>query len=329
MDKTLFAAPLCLLCLAAALSASLPAALLYIAVLTGILLLTILCAALFKPTGAGWRLAFCLLLDAALGAGVWMLLGYDARWQTWAGPALLFMLAALLCAPAAIQLNERAEHGDGILSPLLLLRAAGILLLTGAVRELLSAGTLYRVRITASGLSDSFGLGAAGVLIAGVLLLLCGTQERHFYHVPLRRGFVVSLTAALRTAAAGVVPALLLMLRPDLPLWLMLPITTVCTGLLSALGLLLCKGDAVRAVLADGVTAAIGAVVMTNAVYAGGEWITLLAPLWCGALFGMALWLWTGIYSRIDSLRMPVWARGGPAAVVTAGVCLLAFSVLQ
>lgn len=326
MNKPLFAAPLCLLCMAAVLSASLPAALLLIAALSGVLLLTMLAAVGTRAMDGRWRLTCCLVLDALLGVGIWQLLARQPLWQTWAGPALLFLLTILLCAPVALRLAE--QEAQPSLSPLSLLRAAGVLLLTGAARELLSSGTLFRVRLFPTGLSDSFALGAAGVLTAGVLLLFCGVRGRHFYAVPLRRGGVTSLAAGLYTVAAGIIPALLVALYPAAPLWLVFPLTAAGSAVLGVLGCALCKRDAVRAALSDGVTTALAIAVTANAAYAAGQRWVLLAPVLAGALLALALWLWTGIYSRIDSMRMPDWARGGPAVVVTAGLCLLAFSVL-
>lgn len=313
-----FAAPACLLCLAAAAAASLPSALLLTAVLSCALLLCLLAAAGLKRLGPRLRGAACLLLAAGAAAGLIALSGPFPFLQEWMGPSLILTACILLCAPTALALTKEAGKP---LTAGPLLAAGGLLLLIGSLRELLAAGTLFGVRLLPAGLSDSFGYGAAGVLLAGVLLCLPSFKghllgDRRLFRCPPPNALTFGAGLIWRTALAALPAALLAVFLPHTAL---LPWALLSTALIA--GLLLPEDETVAAAAALLPTALLP-------FFEEGLMCLLIIPA-AGLLLGLGFWLWGLLYSRADNIHLPVPAKPGAAGLVTAGLALLALSVLR
>ena len=209
------AAPAWLFLALAAAAATLPAALLSVGAVCGTLAVLCLLARLLRPAGREWSLLVCLAAAGGLAWGLWMLFSLRESWQEWRGPQWLFAGELLLCAPAAVDLTaEREEHGN---RPNLF-RLIGVVLLIGVIRELLGAGTLFRIRLLPA-VSDHFLYGAAGILIAGLCLPLAGWRERRLFRCPDREVLSAGLAGTVRVIVAGIPALLLVWLIPDAPPW--------------------------------------------------------------------------------------------------------------
>ena len=314
----LFAAPACLLCLAAAAAASLPAALLLTAILSLALLLCLLTAAGLRTWKPRLRGAACLLLAAGAAAVFMALSGPFPLLREWMGPPLLFTACILLCAPAALAMTE----GKGKpLTSATLLTAGGLLLLIGSLRELLATGALFGVRLLPAGLSDSFGYGAAGVLAAGLLLCLPSLKghllgDRRLFRCPPPNTLSLGAGLIWRTELAALPAALLAVFIPhDTLLPWMLPLTALLAGLLLP---------------EDGTVAAVAALLPAALLPLFEEgWLCLFLFPAVGILLGLGFWLWGLLYSKADNIHLPVPAKPGAAGLVTAALALLALSVLR
>lgn len=316
------APPVWLFLASAAASATLPTALLTIAAVCLTLAVTWLLALLLRPLGRNWSTALCLAADGGVAWGLWTLLSLRESWQTWRGPQWLFAAVLLLCAPAATTLA--AENPEGAPPPSLL-RLGGVILLIGAVRELLGAGTLFHIRLFPA-LSDSFLYGAAGILAAGLCLPLAGWRERRLFRCPDRECLSAGAAGGLRTLFGGIPGVLLLWLVPDTPPVLTYILTVVSIGIFGALLDRLCRQEGGRKAMTDGVFAVAAATALQASRMAAGWWLWL-SPLWTGGLVGLGLSLFIVLYNRIDNLHIPSSMKTAPATLVAAGGAMLAFQV--
>lgn len=312
---------------AAAAAASLPTALLMTAAVCLTLAVTWLLALVLQPLGKAWSTLLCLTADGGIAWGMWAVFSWREFWRDWAGPYWLFAALMLLCAPAAVELatDDRKER-----RPSSLFRLIGVVLLIGLIRELLGAGTLFRLRLFPA-LSDNFLYGAAGVLIAGLCLPLAGWRERRLFRCPDRECLSAGAAYGLRTAIGGLPGALLVWLAPDAPLPGVLWITILFCAAAGTILERFSRREPVRMALTDGVLAVIAAVSLTAAFHtaraAGAIWLCFVS-LWVGMLAGLGLCLFTALYNRIDSMHLPARMKVLPAVLVAVGGAMLAFQVI-
>lgn len=318
------AAPAWLFLALAAAAATLPAALLSVGAVCGMLAVLCLLARLLRSAGRGWSLLVCLAAAGGFAWGLWMLFSLRESWQEWRGPQWLFAGELLLCAPAAVDLMaEREEHGN---RPNLF-RLIGVVLLIGVIRELLGAGTLFRIRLLPA-VSDHFLYGAAGILIAGLCLPLAGWRERRLFRCPDREVLSAGLAGTVRVIVAGIPALLLVWLIPDAPPWAATWLTVASIGAAGVLLSRFCRQEGSRMVMADGVFAVAGTLALNAARKTDGLW-WWLSPLWAGVLTGAALCLFIALYARIDNLHIPKPLKTAPATLIMAGAAMLALQALR
>lgn len=313
-----------LFCVAASAAATVTGALLYIAAVSVTLLITTLVAALLRALPRRMNGLIALLLAAALAGALRTLLAARApAWLEAMGPALLFEAILLLCAPVALTLAaaEKAPFSRTVLP-------AAALLVTGAVRELLAAGTLMGVRLLPAGVSPDFGLGALGVITGGLVMALFCLRERDVFRYSIREGCAAGGCTVMLAAAAGLLMQAAVRLAP-LPerVWPLL--TVLLVGLLAALGARLMPEGMWREPFGDQplwISAVIA--VLTVLSREGVWWQGAVWQLAAAAVLGGALCLVAALMERVNNIHLPAPFRLAPAVVVAAGAALLAFAVL-
>lgn len=314
-----------LLCTAAAAAVSVPAALLYAAGLSVTLLLTAAVLAVLAPLSSGTRSLSALLLAAALGGAMRMLLSaYTPDWCAAMGPPVLYYAAFLLCAPVAEQLADDPGRAG--------LRRVGLpalaLLVSGIVRELLSAGTLMGVRLMKP-LSPSFGIGVLGLTAAGLILALFCLREHPVFAYSVRGGCAAGVSLFVSTAVCGVLFSLICRLLP-VPERLLPLLAVLLTGLAALAGGRLLRGsDLWSAPFADRVLPIASALAILTVYRVGWNWAqTIWMPVASAAVLGLALCLIAAAMTRIDNIHLPAPFKSAPAVLIAAGSVMLALSVL-
>lgn len=320
-----------LICLLSAVMTSGPAALLYIAdgavvVLAGAVLLWLL----KKVTGV-LPMGVSFLVTGAMGGCLRLLMAaFLPDYLALMGSAGYFWAVFLFCGPVAKSLAE----GLPSLSPgrVWLLGLGGLLL--GLIRECLSAGTLFGVRILPanlySGLSASFGLSAAGkigvtgLFLAGLWLAVWRVGERRLFPYSIRDGLPLGWTAAGTAALAGWLAALLSLAAGDSLPFLGTWAPLFFTALLFWLG-----GQVLphQPLFRDEVLGALCAWVV-SAVSPAQGWGILWRPAAAGAILGAAVCLFAALYARVDNIHLPKPFRTAPATVLLMAGVLVAFTVL-
>lgn len=337
------------LCLLAAGCGSLTAALLYIAGGALLLFLLLLTLLLLPRLTGGTRNAALLLLAAALMISLRLLLSaFRPDWLEAMGPAGLTAAVLLFAAPAAASLWDKkafaAGSSAGGLSAGRCAACAGALLAIGGVRELLSAGTLWGVRLLPSGFPafSSFAFGAAGILAAALLLALFrirGQGRPVGYRI--REGLLFALCAFGLVLAAGALYAPLTRLFPLPSLWRPFLAAALC-GLLALAGgaLFLPKPNeppaagTARAVFADGTLPALATLALLAAErrMEGAAALPLFGGLAAAAaILGATCALTAAAVPRLDpsgNPHLPPAFRPLPVWLAAAGLAMLAFTVL-
>jgi hypothetical protein len=335
-EKTAVPAAVCapaavLLCLLAAVMTSGRAALLYLADGALVILLGAALLWLLKKLTGAVSPAVSFLLTGALGGVLRLLMAaFTPDWLPLMGPEAFYWAVFLFCGPVAAALAE----GNPSLSPgrVWLLGLGGLLL--GLLREFLSGGTLFGVRLLPeevySGLSASFGLSAAGkigvtgLFLAGVWLALWGVGERRLFPYSIRDGFRLGWTAALTAALAGWLTALLRLAAGDVLPFLGTWAPLFFTALFFWLGgQLLPRQPLFR----DGILGALCAFCVMSVSPSAG-WETLWMPAAAGVVLGAALCLFAALYARVDNIHLPKPFRTAPATVLLLTGALVAFAVI-
>ncbi len=328
------------LCLLAAGCGSLTAALLVLAGGGLLLLLNLLMLRIFRPLAGPAKNAASLLFAAALYTALSLALSaWRPAWREAMGPEGLAAALLLFSAPAALSLDEKPP-----LPAWRPVRCAAALLLTGGVRELLSAGTLAGVRLLPEGfpLSDSFAFGGAGLVAAALLLALVrvrGKGRLSGYRVP--EGLLYAACAAGLTAAAGALFAPLTRVFPLPPAWR----PFFAAALAGLLALAVCaplrqkpneapaKGT-LRAVFSDGTLPALAALAVLAADRCLPEAAAL--PLYGGIaaaalILGLGCALIAAAAPRLEPAgnpHLPPSFRPLPVWLAAAGLAVFALSVL-
>ncbi|HIW72710.1 MAG TPA: hypothetical protein H9684_00145 [Firmicutes bacterium] len=328
------------LCLLAAGCGSLTAALLAIAGGALLLLLNLLMLLIFRPLSGRMRNAASLLFAAALYTALRLALAaFRPAWLEAMGPEGLLAALALFSAPAALSLTEKPP-----LPAKRLFFCAAVLLIIGAARELLSAGTLAGVRLLPEGfpVSDSFAFGGAGLITTALLFALFrirGQGRLNGYRIS--EGLVYAAGAACLAAAAGALFAPLTRLLPLPSLW-----RTFAAAVLAGL-LALAAGAAfrekpneapvrgtLRAVFADGTLPALASLAVLAADRRLPEAAAL--PLFGGTaaaalILGLGCALAAAATPRVDTSgnpHLPASFRPLPVWLAVAGMAMFALSVL-
>lgn len=314
-----------LLALAAVSAASVNAALLYLSCGAGVLLVTALVVQLLRPWSGPTRALSAMLLSTALAAALRLLLEAVApAWLHAMGHELLYYSVFLLCGGTAAVLTERYTE-------ISLGRYAlfGVLLLvTGAVREVLADGTLLGLRLLDKGISGNFGWGAAGVIVAGLLLALFGIRERHVFGGGMKEGVCAAIAVTLTTAVAGLVYAILVTLMPVPPLFAPL-LAVLLSGLAALAGRAIFRGMMVQPFFEDETLLTIAVLTLLIMRPAAIGWGQLWVPLCAALVVGGGFLVFAAIYPRIDNAGLPAPFRTTPALVVVAGTALLALNVIR
>lgn len=335
-EKTAVPAAVCapagvLLCLLAAVMTSGRAALLYLADGALVILLAAVLLWLLKKVTGVLPAGVSFLMTGALGGVLRLLMAaFVPDWLPLMGPEAFYWAVFLFCGPAAAALAE----GTPSLSPgrVWLLGLGGLLL--GLLREFLSAGTLFGVRLlpgeTYSRLSASFGLSAAGkigvtgLFLAGVWLAVWGVGERRLFPYFIRDGFRLGWTAALTAALSGWLAALLRLAAGDVLPFLGTWAPLFFTALLFWLGGQLLPREPL---FRDGVLGALCAYCVM-AVSPSAGWAILWQPAAAAAVLGAALCLFAALYVRADNIHLPGPFRTAPATVLLLAGALVALAVL-
>ena len=314
-----------LLCVAAAAAASVPAALLYTAGLSVTLLLTTAALAVLAPLSGGTRGISALLLTAALGGALRMLLsGYAPDWCAAMGPPVLYYAAFLLCAPVAELLADAPERAG--------FRRLGLpalaLLVIGIVRELLSAGTLMGVRLM-SPFSAAFGIGVLGLTTAGLIIALLCLRKHPVFGYSVRGGCVAGVCLFVGTTVCGILFSLVCRLLP-IPERLFPLLAVLLTGLAALAGGRLFRGnDLWGPPFADRVLTVASALAILVVYRSGWSWAQAVwMPVAAAAVLGLAFCLIAAAMTRIDNIHLPAPFKSAPAVLVAAGTVMLALSVL-
>ena len=320
-----FATGSVLLALAVIAAASVNAALLYLSCGAGVLLVTALVVQLLRPLSGPTRALSAMLLSAALAAALRLLLAATAPgWLQDMGHELLYYSVFLLCGGTAAALAEREvtlPFGRYALF-------GALMLVTGAVRELLAGGTLLGLRLLDKGVSADFGRGAAGVIVAGLLLALFGVRERHVFHGGMKEGVCAAIAVTLTTLCAGLVYTVVTILLPSSEMLEPLP-AVLFSGLAALAGRALFRGMMLRPFFEDETLLAVSVITLLLVRPAADGWGNLWVPLCAALAAGGVLLVFGAIYPRIDNTDLPAPFRTTPALVVVAGTALLALSVIR
>ncbi|MCI8553325.1 MAG: hypothetical protein HFJ80_00060 [Clostridiales bacterium] len=318
------------LCLGAAASSSVTAALVVTAAGAAVLLLTLLLLTLLRMKAGAVRSAAALLFSLALSASVRLWL--DAAQPEWMPDDFsrgLLEAALLFCGPAAIRLLDRPlETGTGRM-----LLYALAMPVTGAVRELLSAGSLMGVRLLPEGLplSRSFAGGAAGLMTAGLLLALFRIRLRGMVRLTPRDGLRAGLAVAL-TALPAVLLYLLLVRFLPLAETIRLLLAPVCAVLFAGLLSRLWPEGRLKPLFRAEWVAALAVLFLSGAAAAGeraGHGPAFLGAALAALALGMAVSLAASLFGRMENIHLPSALRSAPAALTAAGLALLAFQVIR
>lgn len=329
------------LCLLAAGCGSLKAALLTVSAGAACLLLSLLALGALRPLTGGWRSAAALILSAALTTAVRLgLYALSPSWSEAMGPSELATATLLFSGPAACSLMNR----PAALTPGRIFGSAAALLGIGAARELLSAGSLMEVRLLPDNalLSSSFGFGAAGIVLTGVLMALFRLRgQGRVFGVRPREGGVFALCAAARCVVVGGMYTLFTRVLPLPEAW-RLWAAALTAAVLSLLGQALfapkqnaspmrdvarwASGDATLGTLAILTVIVVDARLLQAAPLAAFGLFTAGAAI----LFALCA-LVTAAVPRLDTsgnIHLPVSFRPLPVLVTMAGLAMLALSVL-
>lgn len=280
------------------------------------------------------RSACALLPAAALAAAVprlvalarpdWLPAGSGGAAE---GSLTLLGACLLMTGPAAERLT------DGEIPPTRKFLAACLALpAIGGVRELLSSGSLWGVRLLPDTLpySPSFFEGAAGLITAGLLLALFRVRFPGFFRLRLYDGLWAGAAAVLLFWLTGGSFAVLVQ-------WIPLPRgwSAVGAGLLAGLTLLVwgsvVPAGPLRSWLREPTLAALAAGAlwgMEGFLRDSGFWETTIGLLLAAIVLFAALAAAGALLDRVDHFSLPPFARLAPAALVTSGLVLLAFQAV-
>ncbi len=288
--------------------------------LTAVVLL--LCAGLarlLRPlAGRGTPLALAVFAVALAGAMHMALLAWRPAW--WAELHMpQYYLTAFLAGAFAAQECAWMEH----------LHRYGwwalALLVLGCLREWLAYGRLMGVRLFWDGLSQDFGVGGLGLILAALLLAVCGLRQHWSWNYSIRESASAGWSVFISITLAGVVTNLLC--RLDLPVWeeTFWPALSLCVVLFIARGI--CRSPTWQTLLADPALAATGYATLLMVRHTTTVWWQGLLLI-CGAALcaGVLVAAFGAAASRLDSPGLPSRFKTSPALLATAGVALYAFA---
>lgn len=314
----------------AAAAATLSQSLLTMAVVCAVLILDFLLFSFLPPSAdSRYTLPAGLILNSLLAVAFWQLSPYlPLKLETI--PIFLLFSAILLAAPAAVSWMEHAAQDEGNAPPLhtamplfhslsSTLLFFLFILVNGALRELLAAGTLFRIQILPASVSPDFGYGASGIILSGLLAGLWGWRTRKTFTLPMRDILPAAVTVGWQTLVTALPGTLLLYLMPSVSFYVILLLTAVTACLLY---LLFPSGT--------DCSLAAGAILLAGiSLYLSPDsWFILLVPLWSGALYALALLLFAGLYSRMDNMHLPERVKTTAATFTMVGIAMLGLSVL-
>lgn len=260
------------------------------------------------------------LLSGGVGTALWLVLrAFLPDIALLLGAPLPVLTVFLLCGVAAVELAA----GASVFRPSVLFRAAGALLVTGLVREVLAQGSLMGYPLPFPALSEGFGSAADGTVGVGGILVAAGVLWLFRLHaearaVPLRLPFSAAAGMAAVTvtvcAAQMAMQAWFPAMTPLWRFWVCLLLTAV------AVGVLLC-------LLKDGGQLSLWAVLPPLAA-----WLlpkedaasALLGTVTAGAVVGLAVLAAAALRTR--TRRVPRSFSGAPAALAASGLFAAALS---
>lgn len=285
------------------------------------------------PADSRFTLPAALFLNSLLAIALWEVSPYLPL-DMGTIPLFFLMAVILLAAPAAVGWMEAQEDGGNgekgdtakLHTSLPLFRSLSsallfflFILVCGALRELLGAGTLFRIQILPAAFSPDFGYGPSGIILSGLLAGLWGWRIRRTFALSMRDIIPTALTVGWQTLVTALPGTLLLYLMPSVSFWVILLLTAVTACLLY---LLFPSGTDCS--LTAGAILLIG----LSLYLSPDSWLLLLVPLWTGALYALSLLLFGGLYSRMDNMHLPERLKTTPAAFAMVGIAMLGLSVL-
>lgn len=203
----------------------------------------------------------------------------------------------------------------------------------GAVRELAGAGTLWGIRVLPSSLplSPSFQSGAAGLIVAGLMLALFRVRFPSLGRMRLYDGLWAGAAAVLLFWLTGGSFALLVQWIPLPEGW-----SAVGAGFLAGLTLLawgyVFPAGPLRSWLREPTLGALAAGAlwgMEGFLRDSGFWSATGGLLLAAAVLFAALAVAGALLERVDHFALPRFARLAPVTLVSSGLVLLAFQALR
>lgn len=325
-SKTGWVSVALLLCVGAAASVSVTTSLLMIALVAFTVCLLQLVNKILAPLTPRGVHASTLVLAATLAAIYHMALAaWMPEWLHSLPSLPVFYWTILLCAPLAVDF----QRGKSV-SPLMVWLTAAAWLLTGAVREFLSLGKLAGVRVIAedtSFLSRDFALGAAGVIVAGLILAVFGLRHREVCDYSMRESWIAACCLTILAALSGWVVVIIKSLVTVTPIFY-LPIAALTVGILSAVGCAAISSKVIKRGFEDPLIITLSTILAYQAVQQTEKNMMAVYPLVNAVVWGVLFAVVVSLVIKMRTLKLPKPFYSTPALLIGAGLVLYALSVL-